>query len=73
MLQVGKSRVLNPDETIDFFFSIYLILPAAPGPGVYSASNRMSTRNRKKKMLLGSRARPARKADNLTAIYELNV
>jgi hypothetical protein len=28
---------LRPDEVI---FSIYLILPAALGPGVYSASNR---------------------------------
>jgi hypothetical protein len=27
-----------PDEVI-FFFLIYLILPAAPGPEVYSASN----------------------------------
>jgi hypothetical protein len=25
---------------VDEFFSIYLILPAALGPGVYSASNR---------------------------------
>jgi hypothetical protein len=24
----------------DFFFSIYLILPAALGPGIYSDSNR---------------------------------
>jgi hypothetical protein len=29
----------NPEEVIEFF-SIYLILPAALGPGVYSASNR---------------------------------
>jgi hypothetical protein len=28
-----------PDEVIGFF-SLYLILPAALGPGVYSASNR---------------------------------
>jgi hypothetical protein len=31
------------------------------GPGIYSASNEMSTR----KIFLGSRACPARKADNL--------
>jgi hypothetical protein len=29
----------RPDEVNDFF-SIYLIVPAALGPGVYSASNR---------------------------------
>jgi hypothetical protein len=29
----------RPDE-VNEFFAIYLILPAAPGPGVYSASNR---------------------------------
>jgi hypothetical protein len=44
-------------------FSIYLILPAALGSGVYSASNRMSTRNIK--MILGSKARPVRRADRL--------
>jgi hypothetical protein len=36
------------------------------GLGVYSASNRNEYQN----MFLGSRARPKRKADNLTAIYE---
>jgi hypothetical protein len=35
--KVAGSR---PDEVIEFFFSIYLILPAALGPGVYSTSNR---------------------------------
>jgi hypothetical protein len=30
---------LRPDDENDFF-SIYLILPAAPGPRVYLASNR---------------------------------
>jgi hypothetical protein len=34
--KVASSR---PDE-VNEFFSIYLILPAAPGPGVHSASNR---------------------------------
>jgi hypothetical protein len=29
-----------PDEVNQFFFPIYLILPAALGPGVYSACNR---------------------------------
>jgi hypothetical protein len=36
MLQTGRS-VSIPDEAI---FLIYLILPAAQGPGGYSASNR---------------------------------
>jgi hypothetical protein len=37
MIQAGRSQVRDP---IDEFFSIYLILPAALGPGVHSASNR---------------------------------
>jgi hypothetical protein len=41
-------------------FSIYLILPAALGPGVHSASDRNE----------GGRARPVRGVDNLTAICE---
>jgi hypothetical protein len=45
-----------PDEVIGFF-SIYLILPAAQAG--------MSANN-----LSGDKARPALKADNLTAIYE---
>jgi hypothetical protein len=28
------------DEVIEVFFSVYLILPAALGPGVYSVYNR---------------------------------
>jgi hypothetical protein len=55
-------------EEVNVFFSIYLILPAALGPGVYSASNR--NEYEKQKMFLGSRARPVRKVDNLTAICE---
>jgi hypothetical protein len=51
------------------FFSIYLIPPAALGPKVYSASNRIEYQ-KQKIMFLGSRARPVRKADNLTAICE---
>jgi hypothetical protein len=50
---------------------MYLILPAALGPGVYSASNRNDcTRNIKVIMFLGSKMGPVRKADNITAIYE---
>jgi hypothetical protein len=36
----------RPDEVIQFF-SIYLILPAALGRGVYSASNRNKFQKRK--------------------------
>jgi hypothetical protein len=35
-LQVAGS---SPDEVIEFF-SVYIIVPAALGPGLYSASNR---------------------------------
>jgi hypothetical protein len=49
--------------------SIYLILQAALGPGVHSASNRMST-SRRKMMSLRIRARPVPKAESLTAICE---
>jgi hypothetical protein len=47
-------------------FSIYLILPAALGPWVYSASNRNEYGNLKRIMFLGSRARPVRRADRLS-------
>jgi hypothetical protein len=43
-----------------WIFLIDLILPAVLGPGVYSSSKRN----------VGSKARPARKADNLTSISE---
>jgi hypothetical protein len=39
MLQAGRNSGSRPDG-VNEFFSIYLILPAALGPGVYSASNR---------------------------------
>jgi hypothetical protein len=39
MLQAGKLRVQEPDE-VSAFFLIYLILPEALDPVVYSASNR---------------------------------
>jgi hypothetical protein len=45
MLQAGRPRVqiLN----FNLIFSIYLILTAALGPGVYSASNRNEYQNNK--------------------------
>jgi hypothetical protein len=48
---------------------MYLILPAALGPGIYSASNG-NEYQKQKKSFWGGKARPVRKADNLTAICE---
>jgi hypothetical protein len=63
--KVADSR---PDEVKEFF-AIYLMLPAALGPGVFSASNRIEYQ--KHKILFPmSIARPVCTADNLTAIYE---
>jgi hypothetical protein len=61
----------SPDKVIDFCFSIHLILPAALGSVVSSVSNGIEYK--KQNMFMGSRTRPARKADNLAAIYELIV
>jgi hypothetical protein len=51
------------------FFSIYLILPTALGPGVFSACN-TNEYQKQKVMFLGSREWPVSRADNLTTIYE---
>jgi hypothetical protein len=66
MLQAGGSPVRIPDE-VDFFNS--------PNPssrtmalGSTQPLTEMSTRN-----LPGGKKRPARRADNLAAIYEPNV
>jgi hypothetical protein len=53
-----------------FFFFFNLPKPSnRTRPWVYSASNR-NEYQKHKNMFLGSRARPTRKADNLTAICE---
>jgi hypothetical protein len=54
-----------PDE-VNEFFSFYLILHAL---GLDSTSNK-NEYQRQKNNFLGSRARPVRRADNLTAICE---
>jgi hypothetical protein len=56
-----------PVEAIDFFFSIYLILPATLGHEVYLAFNR-NEYEKQKKMFLERKARPV--DDNLPAICE---
>jgi hypothetical protein len=60
---------LQKDFYVEVFFSVYLILAAALSPGVYSASNK-NEYQKQKTMFMGSRTQPARKADNITAIYE---
>jgi hypothetical protein len=62
-----SSRVRYPMRWI---FLIYLILPVALGPGVYSASNGNEYWNIKIIMFLGSKVRRVRRADNFTAICE---
>jgi hypothetical protein len=44
---------LLPVEGVEFFFSVYLILPAALRPGVYSASNKNEYHKQKKIYILG--------------------
>jgi hypothetical protein len=64
MLQVGRSRVRFPMRSLDF--SIELILPVAlMSLRLTQPVTETSTRN-----LLGGKGRPARKAVNLTAMYE---
>jgi hypothetical protein len=56
----------SPDEVIGFFFSINLMLPFAPRPrGLLSLEQKLIPED-----ISGDKARPVRKVDNLTAIYE---
>jgi hypothetical protein len=63
MLQAGRSRLRFPVRLLDLF-SIYLIIQAALWPWSRLRTE-MSTRN-----LPGGEGRPARKADDLTAICQ---
>jgi hypothetical protein len=47
---------------------MYLFLPAAQGPGVYSSFYRIEYQKERK--ILKNRAREVRRADNLTAICD---
>jgi hypothetical protein len=66
MLQAGRSPVRVPDE-VDFF---NLPDPSSRTMALWSTQPliEMSTRN-----LAGVKKRPARRADNLAAIYEPNI
>jgi hypothetical protein len=66
MLQAGRSPVRVPDE-VDFF-NLPNHSSRNMAPGSTQPLTEMSTRN-----LPGGKKRPARSADNLVAIYELNV
>jgi hypothetical protein len=45
-----EGRWLSPDEASYFFFTIYLILPAALSAGVWSTSNRNEYQKQTKKV-----------------------
>jgi hypothetical protein len=63
--KVAGSRL----DAVNELFSNYLVLLAALGPGIYSASNK----NEYQQIFLWSNGWPVRRADNLTAICELIV
>jgi MFS-type transporter involved in bile tolerance (Atg22 family) len=50
---IGRPRVRDPRRWMDFFLSIYLILAAALGPGVYATCNRDEYRKHLKKCFWG--------------------
>jgi hypothetical protein len=66
MLQAGRTRVQIPMRLLDI--SNDLILP--PTMALWSTQ---PLREMSAKIFLGGKRRPARKADNLTAICELTV
>jgi hypothetical protein len=61
----------KPNE-LNEFFSIYVILPATSGPGVYAIFNRNEYQKHKKNVS-GGTVQPVRRADNLTATCEPTV
>jgi hypothetical protein len=69
--RTGRSWVRDPMMSL-ILFSLYLILPAALGPKVYSASNKIGYQKQRNN-IFGSRARPVLTTDNLTAIGEPTV
>jgi hypothetical protein len=72
MPQAGRSSGLRLDKVI--FLILNLVFnPSALGPGVYSASDKNEYQKQKRIMFLGSKVRPMRRTDSLTAICELIV
>jgi hypothetical protein len=69
MLQAGRSRDRIPMRSLDFFFQFTLSFQPHYGPRVDSASNRNEYQEYFWNVL-GGKGRPARRADNLTAICE---
>jgi hypothetical protein len=67
MLQAGRSPVRVPDE-VDFFFNLPSPSSRTMALGSTQPLTEMCTRK-----LPGGKKRPARRADNLAAIYEPNV
>jgi hypothetical protein len=65
----SEARGSIPDEVTNFFFSIYLTLPAALDPGVYSVSDRNEYHN----IFLGEKRGRRVRADNFTAICEPSI
>jgi hypothetical protein len=63
MLRAGRSKVPVPVG------GMILSLPATLHSGVYLASNRSEYRKQKNN-ILGSKVRPVRGADNITAVYK---
>jgi hypothetical protein len=66
MLQAGRSPVQVPDE-VDFL-NLHIPSSCTMTLGLTQPLTEMSTRN-----FPGGEKRPARRADNLAAIYEPNV
>jgi hypothetical protein len=68
MLQAGRLPVQVPGEVIFVFFNLPNPSSRTMAPGSTQTLTKMTTRN-----LPGGKKRPARRADNLAAIYESNV
>jgi hypothetical protein len=66
MLQAGRSRVVFPIRSLEFFFNLPNLSSHTMALGSIQPLTEMSTTN-----FPGGKERPARKADKFTAILEL--